>query len=74
MDKARQAGFAPGHGFRLLAQRGPDRIDGRDFFAGGSHDNPLLAELLPRKFVEFQNAPKGLSGPAFFLKFRGCQL
>ena len=61
MDEARQGGFASGHGFGLLAQGGPDRIDGRYFFARVLHDVSLRAVLLPRNFVQFQNA----QNPAF---------
>ena len=45
MDEARQAGLAARHRFGLVAQRGPDRIDGGDFFAGGGHDDPLLGSF-----------------------------
>jgi hypothetical protein len=37
MDETRQGGLAPGHGFGLLTQGGPDGIYGRDFFARAWH-------------------------------------
>src|SRR3954467_7804212 len=40
-------------------------------FSRGLAMTILYGELLPRKSVEFQNAPGDLSVAPFFLKFRG---
>ena len=55
VDKAGQRRLARAHGFGLLAQGAPDRIDGKDFLARTGHGLSLRVMLLPRKFVQFQN-------------------
>ena len=58
MDEARQGRLAPGHGFGLLAQGGPDRIDGGDFFARAGHDDVLKGGAFTTEVCRISKRPK----------------